>query len=359
MALAILEIVGGLGVLLIGGELLVRGASGLAVIARIAPLIIGLTVVSFGTSAPELAVSIQASYQGSAELAIGNALGSNVFNVLVVLGIAAIVTPLSVSDDLFKRDLWWMLFSALSLIPIGWDGQITRVEGGLLSSMLIVYVAWLIQSSRLANRRMVKEFSDELPKAVPNTKNAIKFFSLLVVGLILLVLGSRWLTEGAVQIAKSFEVSELVIGLTIVAVGTSLPEVITSVMAGLKGERDIAVGNVVGSNIFNVLCVLGISSLVGKTSLPFPVEAFRFDLPVVIGISLICMPLFLIGRNVSRLNGILLLSMYVLYTGYVIFSATRNDNQKLLESLFLFGLIPLLVLCMVVEFLVHARRAKA
>ncbi|MEZ6094809.1 MAG: calcium/sodium antiporter [Pirellulaceae bacterium] len=350
-----IQIIVGLVILLIGGDILVRGASGLAVIARISPLVIGLTVVSFGTSAPELAVSLQSSYQDSAELAIGNALGSNLFNILVVLGLAAIVTPLAVSSELFRRDLWWMLLSCLALIPIGQDGYISRLEGGLLASALIVYVVWLIRSSRRVTREVKEDLTDDLPKVSYNLANVFKFLGFLVFGLALLVFGSKWLTEGAVSIAKSFGVSELVIGLTIVAVGTSLPEVITSIMAGLKGEKDIAVGNVVGSNIFNVLCVLGFSGLFAKTTLPFPSVALHFDLPVVIAVSAVCLPVFLIGRTVTRVNGILFVLIYVIYTCYLIFQAQQSDIASTFKSIFFFVVVPAFVITLITEFLVFSR----
>lgn len=351
------QIIGGLVILILGGEILVRGASGVATLARISPLIIGLTVVSFGTSAPELAVSVQASYLGSGDIALGNVLGSNIFNLLVVLGVAAMVTPLLVSDDLFRRDLWWMLGATLALFPIGWDGEVSRLEAGFLFVTLVGYLVWLIRSSRRMSAKVQEDLSDDAPTIKSNLLNVLMFLGFVVVGLALLVLGSNWLTDGAVAIAQSFGVSELVIGLTIVATGTSLPEVITSVMAGIKGERDIAVGNVVGSNIFNVLCVLGGAGIVAKTPLPFPAEAFRFDLPIVVLISAVCLPVFSIGRTVTRMDGVLFVLGYVVYTSYLIFNASHSNWVSVVTNLCWFGLAPAAVVVLVAEYMIFTNRA--
>jgi cation:H+ antiporter len=350
--------VGGLLTVLLGGDLLVRGASGLAAIARISPLIIGLTVVSFGTSAPELAVSIQASYMGSGDIAIGNALGSNAFNLLVVLGLAAVVTPLAVSADLFRRDLWWMLASAVTLVPIGWDGRVSQIEGGLLFLFLLIYLTWLIRSSRMAPEELKTDLAVSAPKVRTNVANVLIFLALLVVGLVLLVVGAQGLTSGAVEVAQAFGVSELVIGLTIVAIGTSLPELITSIVAGLKGERDIAVGNVVGSNIFNVLCVIGISAFVSREPLPFAPAAMRIDLPFVIFISAVCIPVFLIGKTVTRLNGFLFIMIYIAYTSYLVLSGSGNDYAQTVQHYSLVVLLPVLGVSLVVEYLLFAKRDR-
>ncbi|MCA9134594.1 MAG: calcium/sodium antiporter, partial [Planctomycetales bacterium] len=243
----LISIVCGLVTLVVGGELLVRGASLLAMAMRISPLVIGLTVVAFGTSAPELGVSLQAATSGAADVAIGNVLGSNICNVLMILGLAALVTPLAVSSQLIRIDVPIMILASLAFWAFAWDLQIVRWEGIVLFTSLIFYIVFCIRQSRKERSVVVEEFAHELPVPSGLTSRRWVQVALLLVGLVLLGLGSKWLVGGAVSLATQWGVSELIIGLTIVALGTSLPEVVTSVVASLRGERDIAVGNVIGS----------------------------------------------------------------------------------------------------------------
>ena len=257
------EISLGLATLVVGAEMLVRGASRLAVAMAVSPLVIGLTVVAFGTSAPELAVSVQSAWNGNADLALGNVVGSNIFNVLFILGLSALIVPLAVSSQLIRCDVPIMVFVSMLLLALGLDGRLGRVDGTLLFVGIIVYTCWSIRQSRRESREIQSEFAHEMPRAPHGGWQVLNQVALIVTGLVLLGLGARWLVDGAVHIAASIGVSELIVGLTIVAAGTSLPELVTSIVAAYRGERDIAVGNVVGSNIFNILCVLGLSSLMG------------------------------------------------------------------------------------------------
>ncbi len=243
--------------LVAGAEFLVRGASKLAVSVGISPLVVGLTVVAFGTSAPELAVSTYAAFTGEAEIAIGNVVGSNIFNILFILGVSAMITPLVVAQQLIRLDIPIMIGVSILLLILGVDGKIGHIDGLLLFSMVVAYTVFLIRQSRKESRAVREEYEREFGVGKEEkTPHAWKIdLAYMVGGALMLVLGSRWLVDGAVRVAVDLGVSELVIGLTIIAIGTSLPEVATSVVASLRGERDIAVGNVVGSNIFNILAV--------------------------------------------------------------------------------------------------------
>ncbi|WP_442511583.1 calcium/sodium antiporter [Novipirellula sp. SH528] len=326
MVMEWLKIGGGLLLLVGGGELLVRGASRLARYIRISPLVIGLTVVAFGTSAPELAVSVQAAMAENADIALGNVVGSNIFNVLFILDVSALIVPLVVSSQLIRWDVPVMIAASLLLIAFGWDGSIVRWEGIVLFSGIIAYTYWCIRQSRHESRAVVEEFDQQLPTELEHEKESARTLWLnlgwIVLGLVLLGFGSTLLISGAVKVAASLGVSELVIGLTIVAAGTSLPEVVTSITAAIRGERDIAVGNVVGSNIFNILCVLGLSSVIGPTGITVSDSALAFDIPVMIAVACACQPIFFTGRVISRWEGAVFLSLYIAYTTYLIFNAT-------------------------------------
>ena len=339
--LAWLRIVLGFVVLVGGGELLVRGASRLATALRISPLVIGLTVVAFGTSAPELAVSVQATLAGSGDLAVGNVVGSNIFNVLFILGLSALIVPLAVSSQLIRWDVPVMIVASL-LVPIfGWDGSINRLEGAILFVGVVAYTWRCIRQSRKESLAVYAEFAQEWPTASHRAGKQVLDLVLIVIGLILLGGGSRLLIDGAVTIAESLGVSELVIGLTIVAAGTSLPEVVTSLVAAMRGQRDIAVGNVVGSNIFNVLCVLGLSSIVAPDGVEVSAAALQFDIPVMIAVAATCLPIFVTGHVISRWEGFLFFFFYLAYTFYLVLNATSNNLSFVLRDAMLVFVIPL------------------
>ncbi len=341
MAWAWLMMAGGLVLLVGGGELLVRGASRLATTMRVSPLVIGLTVVAFGTSAPELAVSVQAAMAGNADLALGNVVGSNIFNVLFILGVSALIVPLVVSSQLVRWDVPVMVVASLLLPIFGWDGTINRWEGIGLVTGIVMYTWWCIRQSRSESREVIQQFEQEWPVEAQPKSSLFFNVVLIVVGLCLLGVGSTLLIGGSVDVAKSFGVSELVIGLTIVAAGTSLPEVVTSITAAVRGERDIAVGNVVGSNIFNILCVLGVSSTIGPTGVAISASAMAFDIPVMIGVAVACLPIFLTGHLISRWEGGLFLFYYVAYTSYLVLNATGHGFLQSYSNVMQWVVIPL------------------
>lgn len=353
----------GLIFLVIGAELLVRGASRLAAALGISPLVIGLTVVAFGTSAPELAVSIKAGLSGQAGIAVGNVVGSNIFNVLFILGISALIIPLVVSKQLIRFDVPIMILLSVSVLLFAFDGQFSRIEGIIWFSGLIIYIVFLFYKSHKDHRNAPETADSEVATLIGDAHQAKqawpKNLVLIIGGLILLVLGSRWLVDSAVIFAKHLGVSEVIIGLTIVAAGTSLPEVVTSLIAAIRGERDIAVGNVVGSNIFNIMAVLGLTSIIAPTGIPVEAATIRFDIPVMIAVALACLPIFFTGQTISRPEGALFFFYYLAYTCYLVFATISHPALALFSQLMLYGILPLTVLGLLVMSIRQLGRAKA
>ena len=354
--MTILLFVAGLVLLVLGAELLVRGASSLARRFGIPPLVIGLTVVAMGTSAPEVAVSVRGALAGQADIALGNVVGSNIFNALFILGVSALITPLVVSRKLVWLEVPIMIGVSLLLWLLARDGLIGRFEAGILFAGLIAYTGFQIWEAR---REGVK--AEELQGGeVKSTGSVALNVVFLAGGLGLLVLGANWLVDAAVEMARAIGVSELVIGLTIVAAGTSTPEVATSIMAALRGERDIAVGNVVGSNIFNILGVLGIAGLIAPSGIGVAPAALAFDIPVMVAVAVACLPIFLTGHTIARWEGALFFVYYVAYTAYLILAATAHDALPAFSQAMLLFVLPLTavtLLVLMVRALKSGRRA--
>ena len=341
----------GLAALVAGAELLVRGSSRLAAAVGISPLVIGLTVVAFGTSAPELAVSVQASIAGQPDLALGNVVGSNIFNVLFILGISALIVPLVVSQQLLKFDVPVMIGVSLLLFVMGLDGKLSRLDGVALLAGIIAYTVFSIRQSRKESNTVKEEYAKEFGNGRFARQLVIQIV-LIIGGLALLVVGSRWLVGGAVALAKTLGVSELVIALTVVAAGTSLPELATSIVAAVRGERDIAVGNVIGSNIFNILCILGLSGIVATDGLRVSPAALWFDMPVMMAVAIACLPIFFTGGGIARWEGALFLGYYVAYTLYLILDAAQHgalSNFRLAMSLFVLPLTAVTLMVLIVR----------
>lgn len=342
----------GLVLLVLGAELLVRGASRLAAAVGISPLIVGLTVVSFGTSAPELAVSVQSALAGEPDLVLGNVVGSNIFNVLFILGLSALITPLVVSRQLVRLDVPLMIGVSALLLVLAMNGRIGRLEGALLFVSALVYTGFLFLQVRGGST---------IPGALSATSDAsvgtadadagagwIRNTALILTGLFALVLGSRWLVGAATDIAATLGVSDLVIGLTVIAAGTSLPEVATSVLASIRGERDIAVGNVVGSNIFNILVVLGLGSMVAPDGIDVQRTALVFDIPIMMAVAIACLPIFFSGYVIARWEGALFLGYYVAYTAYLVVHAVDHPALPAFRTAMVYFVIPLTVITLVV-----------
>jgi cation:H+ antiporter len=353
-------LLGGFVLLVAGAELLVRGASNLAIIVGLSPLIIGLTVVSFGTSAPELAVGLQAYANGQGDIAIGNIIGSNIFNVLMILGMSAVVLPLTVARQLVRLDVPIMIGVSALMILFALDGQISRSDGVILVFGSVVYTGFLVYQGRKEGNPEPSESSGPphnlALSPLPMHTRVLVNLGWLALGLVMLVVGSKLLVYGAVFVAEAMGVSQLIIGLTIVAAGTSMPELATSIVASYRGEQDIAVGNVVGSNIFNVLLVLGATATVGGVAVDTAV--LHFDLPVMIAVAIACLPIFYTGNRISRWEGLLFIGYYVAYSAYLIFDTVGHDQIGLFSNVMLIFVIPLTVVTLITVVWQHPKPAK-
>lgn len=338
----------GLIALILGAELLVRGASKLALSFGISPLVVGLTVVAFGTSSPELAVSVQSAWSGRVDIAMGNVVGSNIFNVLFILGVSALIAPLVVHRQLIRQEVPMMIAVSLLLWALVADGGLGRLDGLILVALLLGYNFVLIRQSRRETAALNAENSETTPDEQAWDGHWGVQVALVLGGLVLLVFGSNWLVDAAVTLARRLGMSELVVGLTIVAVGTSLPEVATSVMAAARGQRDIAVGNVIGSNLFNVLAVLGVSASIAPGDLLVAPSLLAFDLPVMVAVAVACLPIFFTGHLIARWEGALFLAYYAAYTSYLILDAAGHAAQAGFSATMSGFVLPLTVVTLLV-----------
>ncbi len=346
--ITLIQLVAGLVLLVLGADCLVNGASRIAVKVGISSLVVGLTIVAFGTSSPELAVNLESALTGKSDIAIGNVVGSNIFNVLFVLGICASISPMNIARQLLHFDVPIMIAASIFALVFAWDGNINRMEGVVFLSGGLAYTTFLLCNSY----REGQNTSDEVEEIVNKSDSSntwLKDSLLILGGLGMLVLGSNWLIHSAVAIAKTIGVSELVIGLTIVAMGTSLPELASSIIASLKKEQDISVGNVVGSNIFNILVVLGATAIISPQGIKVSQAALSFDIPLMIAVAIACFPIFLTGRQIARWEGILFIIYYGAYTGYLILDTVNYENMALYRQLMGFFVVPLTVITLIIS----------
>jgi cation:H+ antiporter len=357
MEILIFKILGGLVVLTFGADFLVKGASRLAGLFGISPLIIGLTIVAAGTSAPEFTVSVMSALKGQSDIAVGNVVGSNIFNVLFILGVSALITPLGVSRQLIRLDVPIMIATSFLVMWVSKDGALSFFESVVFLVLFLAYSIWLVWEAKKEKKSKsppvspTDEFDMEYSEKSKGLKKAWAFHILFIAGgLVALVYGSQYFVEGCIGIARAAGMSELVIGLTIVAAGTSMPEVATSIMAAIKGERDIAVGNVVGSNIFNILVVLGASGIVANPEIQVASSLQSFDIPFMIATALVCLPIFFSGFEVARWEGFLFLVYYVAYTLFLILKSTQHDLLEPFSQAFYYFLVPLTLLAIVLSF---------
>jgi len=322
-ALTVVALVIGIGCLVGGAELLVKGAATIASKLGIAPVIIGLTVVAFGTSAPELAVSVSAAFGGNADVAFGNVVGSNIANILLILGASAIVGGLAVQQRIIRVDIPLLIAVSVLALLLSLDNNIGRVDGVILFIGVIAYVGWLILGARSERSYIVEEYADSVDTLEGAAVARPLWFNvaLVVVGLIVLVIGSQLLVSAATDIAESAGISDLVIGLTVVAIGTSLPELATSILAAIRGQRDIAVGNVIGSNLFNLLSVLGLTSIVSSDGIPVSDVSLRLDFPVMLAATVVLVPIVWNGFQITRWEGFVLVGFYAAYVAYLVLDA--------------------------------------
>jgi cation:H+ antiporter len=344
----VLMFLAGLAVLVVGADVLVRGASRLAVSFGVSPLVVGLTVVAFGTSAPEMAVSVGSALAGSPDLAIGNVVGSNIANVLLILGISALITPLLVDEQIIRQEIPIMIGASALLVVMALDGNIGLLESIALFGLVIAYTVFLVVQSRRASKSVQDEFETEIPTSTWDRHWAVQV-GLIAAGLVMLVVGADWLVDSAVAFARAFGVSDLVIGLTVVAVGTSMPEIATSIVAAIRGQRDIAVGNVVGSNVFNILAVLGAAGIAAGAGLPVSEAARNFDLWVMLAVAFACLPIMITGREIARWEGVIFLAYYAAYTAWLVLQAQQHASLPAFSGIMLGYVMPLTVITVVVS----------
>ncbi|KQS68723.1 calcium/sodium antiporter [Modestobacter sp. Leaf380] len=328
-------LVAGLVLLVAGGELLVRGASGLGRALGVSPLVVGATLVATATSAPELAVSVDATLSGSPGLAVGNAVGSNTVNILLVLAVAALIRPQSGARTLLRFDLPVALGLAVLLLVLGLDDELGRLDGALLVVGLVGYLALSVVRGRRADSGAAT--TEEAPR------RPLRDGVSVLVGVGLLVLGARWLVDSASEIAASLGLSDLVIGLTVVAIGTAMPEITTAVVAALKGDTQLAVGNVVGSNVANLGLVLGVPALLVPGGIAVDPAAVRFDVPVMIAATLALAVVLYTGSRVSRSEGAVLLAWFVAYTAYLVLDSADHDAVGPFSLVLLWFCLPVTV----------------
>ena len=322
--------------LVAGAELLVRAAVRLAAHLRVRPLIIGLSMVAFGSSAPQMAVSLQAALGQSTDIAVGSVIGSNIFNLLVTLGLSALIIPLRVARQLVRLDIPLLIGASLLVLVLAWNEQLTALDGCVLLAALALYLGLLWRQSR-PTARPSRPTSDAA--RTPWLSSVL----LMIAGLGLLVFAGHLLLGATVALASELGLSERIIGLTVVAVSTSLPQLATSLIAALRGQRDIAVGNVIGGNLFNLLGVLGITALLAPVPLPVSPSGLDFDLPVMLGVTLLCLPVFYSGYRITRAEGVLLLALYLAYGLHVVSFTTGMPLAGKLEQLMLLCVLPALL----------------
>lgn len=350
----------GLALLVIGAELLVRGASRLALAVGVSPLVIGLTVVAYGTSAPEVAVSVSAAFGGQADIAVGNVVGSNIFNVLFILGVSALIVPLVVNRQIIRQEVPIMIGVSSLFIALGWDGRIGPFEAALFLFLLLAYTTFLVVQSRREIKAGSVGQSGEVPLAADGwASSRLVQVGMVIAGLVCLVAGARLLVSASVAFAQALGVSDLVIGLTIVAAGTSLPEVATSITAAIKGERDIAVGNVIGSNTFNILGALGLSGVAAGTGgLGVAPSVMAFDIWVMLATAVACIPIFLTGREIARWEGAVFVAYYVFYVTYLVLAAEQHEALTTVTTAMVYFVIPLTVVTAAAVYLRSSKGAN-
>ena len=322
--------------LVAGAELLVRAAVRLAAHLRVRPLIIGLSMVAFGSSAPQMAVSLQAALGQSTDIAVGSVIGSNIFNLLVTLGLSALIIPLRVARQLVRLDIPLLIGASLLVFALAWNEQLSALDGGVLLAALALYLGLLWRQSRPTAR-------PSRPTADAPRSPWLSSVLLMLAGLGLLVFAGHLLLDATVALASKLGLSERIIGLTVVAVSTSLPQLATSLIAALRGQRDIAVGNVIGGNLFNLLGVLGITALLAPVPLSVSPNALDFDLPVMLAVTLLCLPVFYSGYRITRAEGLLFLALYLAYGLHVVSFTTGMPLAGKLEQLMLLCVLPALL----------------
>lgn len=334
-----------------GAELFLKAVDHFGLKWGISPLIMGLTVVAFATGAPELAISVKAAFSGSADLVLGNIIGSNIANILLILGITAVISPLNITRRVVRIDVPIVIVASAAVYFMALDGGLTTLDGVILLAGFVAYSYFtFVQIKKNTGDGNVDEvFQYEMsPEELERDSIFyVKNVGLLLVGLTLIVLGSNWMVDSAVTIARIFGLSELVIGLTIVSIGTSLPEVATSLSAARKGKADIAVANVMGSNLYNMLLTLGLTLVIAPSILAVSEDAITLDLPFMVAVSIACIPIFIAGFNLTRMDGSIFLIYYTTYLTYLVLDALGSPIVEAMQTIMMFAVIPATILYMI------------
>jgi len=366
-ATLIIQVLLGFVLLVAGAEIMVRGAAELASRFGIPPVVIGLTVVAFGTSAPELAVAIKSALAGQADIALGNVVGSNILNILLILGLAGIITPLIVGSRIVRADVPILIAVSMLMFWFATDGRISPLDGAILFAGSIVYTMYAIFSSRRETfatglpgekRDVVDIDAHTVNDNIPKESHPALSLLLVLVGLAMLVTGADFLVAGAVAIARWLGVSELLIGLTVISIGTSLPEIATTVVAAFRGLRDMAVGNVVGSCLFNIMAVTGAAAVFAPSGLSVDPALIQFDLPVMLAATIACLPIFATGHLIARWEGFLFLLFYIAYTTYLIMASHSQESVELMHTAMLSFVIPLTFITLCLLWLREVRKKR-
>lgn len=347
MALAI-YFTAGLVMLFVGAEMLVRGAVRLSLAAGLSQLLIGLTVVAVATSSPELAVSIGGALKGQPDLAIGNVVGSNIANILLILGLAALIRPLTVSSKLVQYDAPLMaLFSVLTLL-FALDGKISTFEGVVYLLSLVGYMFWLVRTERKNRNEIPEPDPTQIVGEDPSILFYFKHIMMLLIGLGVLIFGARLLVDSSVVLARMWGLNELIIGLTIIAVGTSMPEIATSMVSTYRGQSDLAAGNAIGSNLFNLLLVLGVAAMLAPDGLPVSHAALTLDIPFMLAVAIATLPIFGTGHQINRWEGGFFLAYYIIYLTYLVLDASHHEALPFFNMIMGFFVIPITVITLLI-----------
>ncbi|MTI87614.1 MAG: calcium/sodium antiporter [Balneolaceae bacterium] len=348
--MTVLLFIAGLAALIGGAELFLKGVDHFGVKWRISPLIMGLTVVAFATGAPELAISLQAAASGSADLVLGNIIGSNIANILLILGICALIKPLNITLRVVRIDVPIVIGASLLLYLLAYDGELTTLDGVWLMLGLIAYSLFtFIQIRKERGEEINKDLHEEVEKLASGWWFYLKNIGFLILGLAFIVKGSDWMVESAVEIATILGMSELVIGLTIVSIGTSLPEVATSVATIRKGNTDMAVANVLGSNLYNIFLTMGLTLIIAPNILTVSDAAIALDLPFMVAVSIACIPIFIAGLNLTLMDGIIFLFYYASYLTYLALDVLSSPLESIMENVMMWGILPATVVYMLIR----------
>ncbi|MFY0685151.1 MAG: calcium/sodium antiporter [Balneola sp.] len=352
--------IAGLAALIGGAELFLKGVDHFGIKWKVSPLIMGLTVVAFATGAPELAISLQAAASGSADLVLGNIIGSNIANILLILGISALIKPLAVKLRVVQIDVPIVIAASTLLFVIAMDGELTKLDGVWLLLGLVAYSIFTFFQIKKERRENVHEvdLDEEAQKLLTGWKFYVKNIGFLIIGMGLIIQGSSWMVDSAVKIATILGLSELVIGLTIVSIGTSLPEVATSIATIRKGNTDMAVANVLGSNLYNILLTLGLTVVIAPNVLDVSAAAIALDIPFMVAVSIACIPIFIAGFDITKSDGSIFLFYYGSYLTYLVLEAMDSSFLPTMQVGMLYVVIPLTLIYMVWRVIQHKKSVK-